>query len=237
MPKARFERSFPRVFRGAMAVVGMTLVAGCGSSLASHASPSASVSSRQTEKTAPVPSSHAASGAAQGSSSAPSSSSGASVVGSSSSPSPAKTSPVVSVSPWLRYNPSTKEAYLTVVSGYNGVNGGYNFDGAANGFLVVRIPTGWRVTVVFHNNSIFAHSLAVVADAGATAPAFSGAGLSSDALTAGINQGQTVKMQFVAGAPGTYRLACLVPSHEADGMWDRFIVTSGGLPSIGFGGQ
>lgn len=133
---------------------------------------------------------------------------------------------------WLTYQASAKTATLKLVAAYNGNSGGFNYDGYGNGKMVVSIPTGWKVTVNLTNKSSLPHSAAIVTNASATTPAFSGASIPSAELTSGIGQGQTATFTFTAGAPGTYRIACLVPGHEALGMWDTLQVTSGGTPSV-----
>jgi len=39
-------------------------------------------------------------------------------------------------------------------------------------------------------------------------------------------------LAFIASQPGTYALVCAVSRHAEFGMWDTFIVTKGGMPSI-----
>jgi len=135
--------------------------------------------------------------------------------------------------PWMTYSPAAKTATLKLVAGYNTNLGGFNFNGYGNGRMVVSIPTGWKVTVDFSNQGQLPHSVAIVHTKTSTAPAFPGAGLAGGLLTSGLAQGKAATFTFVAGAPGTYRIVCLVPGHEAAGMWDTFVVTGAGtLPSI-----
>lgn len=143
---------------------------------------------------------------------------------------PSTSSPPTSTSKFLTVNASAKTATLTLIAGYNGAASGFNFNGEAKGAMVVSIPTGWRVTVDFSNKGVLPHSAAIVANATATSPAFPGAGIAS--LTTGLASGQATTFAFTTGAPGSYRIACLVPGHEALGMWDTFDVTSSGTPSL-----
>jgi hypothetical protein len=48
---------------------------------------------------------------------------------------------------WLVVHAARKTVKLTLISAYNNVNNGYNFDGYANGTMVVTIPVGWTVHV------------------------------------------------------------------------------------------
>jgi sulfocyanin len=165
-------------------------------------------------------------GASSGGSAAPSSSASPSSSTASSSASKGATSP------WMTYQTSTKTVTLKLVAGYNSNLSGFNFNGYGNGQMVISVPSGWKVTVDFSNQGQLPHSAAVVTTATSSAPAFPGAGLPSSELASGIASGQTATFSFTAGAPGTYRIACLVPGHEGLGMWDTFKVTSGGTPSV-----
>lgn len=135
-------------------------------------------------------------------------------------------------SQYLSYSASAKTVTLTLIGGMNGTAGGFNFNGEAKGAMVVTVPTGWKVTVHYSNKGVLPHSAAIVTNATATSPAFPGAGLSGASLTSGIPSGSSATFSFTTGAAGTYRIACLVPGHEALGMWDVFKVTTSGTPSI-----
>lgn len=136
-----------------------------------------------------------------------------------------------SASPWLTYQTRTKTAYLTVVAGYDAAHGGLNFDGYSNGRLVFRVPVGWNVTVRFVNRGQLPHSVAVTR-ADSTRPAFPGASVPLAELRTGLGPGQSTIFTFRPTATGSFRLACLVPGHEGEGMWDRFVVTAGGVPAV-----
>jgi uncharacterized cupredoxin-like copper-binding protein len=41
-----------------------------------------------------------------------------------------------------------------------------------------------------------------------------------------------VHFNFVPNKAGKYAIVCAVPGHAAGGMWDVFMVTKGGKPSI-----
>ena len=164
--------------------------------------------------------------------SSPSSSSSASAPPSSST-SPSSQSPSSpSAAKFLSVNAAAKTVTLTVVASYTGTNSGLNFDGFAKGAMTVTVPTGWKVDVNFSNKGPLPHSVAVVSGANSTSPAFPGAAMPSSELQSGIAAGQSTSFSFTAGKPGSYRIACLVPGHETLGMWDRFVVSSAGQPSI-----
>jgi hypothetical protein len=49
---------------------------------------------------------------------------------------------------WLSANTAARQVTLTLVAGYNGTYGGFNFDGYGRGALLFRVPAGWRITVL-----------------------------------------------------------------------------------------
>ena len=132
-------------------------------------------------------------------------------------------------SPPLSVDRSARTVHLLLVAAANGVNGGFNFDGAAKGAMTVTVPAGWRVEVTCENASTtLTHSCAVVTASGRLA--FPGASVAN--ATEGLAPGGEGSFSFVAARPGAYRVACLVPGHEIAGMWDRLVVTAGGKPAI-----
>jgi predicted small lipoprotein YifL len=137
----------------------------------------------------------------------------------------------ISAAAALQTEDSAHRVTLTIAAGVG--NGGFNLNGYRNGALTIRVPVGWTVTVHFENRSPLANSLAVVTDAGATSPAFAGAGLPAKQLHTGLSRGTSATFSFVAARPGTYRLASLVAGHEESGQWVRFLVTPGGQPAYG----
>jgi len=124
---------------------------------------------------------------------------------------------------------------LTVIAAYNSNVSGFNFDGDGKGKLVVSVPAGYTVNVVFSNKSAIPHSALFTLYSKRTSPAsfplaFKGA--ASPNPTVGITVGAVQKFSFVASKPGTYALVCAVPGHAVAGMWDTFKVTQGGKPSL-----
>ena len=136
----------------------------------------------------------------------------------------------------LLANTRARTVQLTLDASATGANGGFNFDGYSNGALSVSVPVGWTVHVSCNNDSsTISHSCAIVGDrpASTIAPpiAFPGASI-PDPSGGGLPLGGSESFTFVASRVGRYRMTCLVPGHEAAGMWDWFIVTAGGRPSV-----
>lgn len=144
-------------------------------------------------------------------------------------PSPSATSSTVTLDQWASYDSATQTFTLKLEAGYQDLNRGLNFDGKYKGQMVVTVPLGWTVTINFSNQGSINHSAAVVTASG-TSPVFAGA--STPDPTVGTVPGQAAPFTFTASQVGSYRIACLLPGHEGLGMWDSFIVASGGLPSV-----
>jgi hypothetical protein len=145
------------------------------------------------------------------------------------SPSPTATPSAVTLDQWVSYDSATKTVTWKLAAGSSTVNLGLNFDGYDKGAMTVTVPVGWSVTADFSNVGSINHSAAVVTSSGTT-PVFTGAETPSP--TTGTAPGQTATFTFSASTEGSYRLACLMPGHEAKGMWVGFVVASGGLPSV-----
>jgi Sulfocyanin (SoxE) domain len=107
---------------------------------------------------------------------------------------------------------------------------GFSYDGFSNGQMTVCVPQGWKVTAQCTNKTTVPHSCAVVENATATSPAFSGA-TTKDPVT-GLQPGESESFTFSPDRTGQFRIVCLVPGHEDAGMWDYFNVTSTGDPLI-----
>jgi hypothetical protein len=134
---------------------------------------------------------------------------------------------------------SPKTARLVVVSAYNAVNYGMNFNGFAKGGARYTIPQGWTVSVVFTNNSPVPHSAIVVEKPVVKKlqmgePAFKGA--STPYPVRGTTGKVGVPFQFVADEAGEFAIACGFPSHSANGHWIAFDVSAAATaPSLQFG--
>ncbi len=129
----------------------------------------------------------------------------------------------------LRSDATAKTVSLTLVAGYNGANSGFNFDGYSGGNVEIDVPQGWAVTITCSNKGPLNHSCAVVADEAASQPVFTGATTPNPG--AGLPAGQQANFTFKPDRTGTYRIACLVPGHEPEGMWIVFRVVGSGSPA------
>ena len=141
---------------------------------------------------------------------------------------------------FLSVDPITpKTARLVVVSAYNPVNYGMNFNGFAKGGARYTIPQGWTVSVSFTNNSPVPHSAIVVEKPVVKKlqmgePAFKGA--STPYPVRGTTGKGGVAFQFVADEAGEFAIACGFPSHSANGHWIAFDISpTATAPSLQFG--
>jgi sulfocyanin len=139
---------------------------------------------------------------------------------------------------WLVATTTTRTITLTLIAAYTSALSGFNFNGYGHGEMVMSVPVGSHVTVIFRNRSALPHSALVTTYARKTSttgfsPVFSGA--SSPDAARGIAAGQTQRFSFVADRVGSYALVCAVPGHAAAGMWDVLQVTQGGKAALRFG--
>jgi hypothetical protein len=118
---------------------------------------------------------------------------------------------------------------ITLIASYDGVNGGFNFDGYSR-FLMWTVPRGWTVRVVCKNRGPARHSCVVVRSIDSTKPAFRGAAI-PDPVN-GLYGGQSGRFTFRARKKGVYRLASVVPGDELARMWDVLKITRGGKPTV-----
>lgn len=136
---------------------------------------------------------------------------------------------------WLVINAKARAVTLTLIAGYNNALSSFNFDGYGNGKMVISVPRGYRVKVVFSNKAQFPHSAVFTPFAAKDRQdgyplAFKGS--ASPDPTDGLLAGSTQRFSFVASKTGTYALVCGVPGHEPIGMWDVLKVTSGGAAHL-----
>jgi hypothetical protein len=129
----------------------------------------------------------------------------------------------------LSSDPAARTVSFTLFAGYNGANSGLNFDGHSSGNLEIDAPKGWAVTITCSNKGPLNHSCAVVADEAASQPLFTGATTQNPG--AGLAAGQQASFTFKPDRAGTFRIVCLVPGHEPEGMWIVFKVVGSGSPA------
>jgi hypothetical protein len=131
----------------------------------------------------------------------------------------------------LSFDANTKTVSLRLIAAYNDVYGGFNFNGYGKGQVLVEVPRGWRVNVrCVNNSSTMYHSCAIVRGVSGRTPAFPGA--ASPGPQHGLPPRHKVAFSFLPTKIGTYRIACLVPGHEQEGMWDVLDVTHARTPAV-----
>ncbi|HXH95836.1 MAG TPA: sulfocyanin-like copper-binding protein, partial [Gaiellaceae bacterium] len=118
---------------------------------------------------------------------------------------------------FIRVDARQRIVDVTLIAGYDTSNNGFNFDGYSR-YLMWTVPRGWLVRVTCTNQGALRHSCAVVEGPSSTKPAFPGA--SSPSPVRGLAHGKTARFSFRATKTGVYRVACLVPGHEAARMYD-----------------
>jgi hypothetical protein len=138
---------------------------------------------------------------------------------------------------WFKSDSAGSKVELALVAGFNGVNGGMNFNGATAGALTLTVPIHWTVVLHFRNNDqVLPHSAQVIAavtpvPVGKVATAF------DHAATGRMEQGLPTEghedVKFVADRAGSFLIFCAVPGHGAAGMWIRLAVSPGvGVPVL-----
>lgn len=154
----------------------------------------------------------------------------ASIVGAGAGALAGQAAPVKVDPSWLTVDAATSSVGFKLVAGFNGANGGMNFNGATKGILTLTVPVNWHVTLHFRNDDPnFPHSVAVTAftdpvPASPGKPAFAGA-ISKNA-TQGAGADSKEDIHFTAAQPGSYLILCAVPGHAAAGMWIRLVVSA-----------
>jgi plastocyanin len=125
---------------------------------------------------------------------------------------------------WVRWDPASKTADLTLTAAYNQVGSGFNFDGYNSGHLTITVPLGAKVTVSFTNKADLAHSVVITPYADRTlAGNFPLAFPGSSSPNPGTGMAKIKVPQvfsFTASKAGTYAIVCGVPGHALGGMWD-----------------
>ncbi len=122
-----------------------------------------------------------------------------------------------------------KVVAVTLIASKTNANGGFNFNGYANGKMTVTVPVRWRVTVHYQNASPLRHSFNVISYTGKqpdslVPPVFRGA-TTKDPVS-GIGAGREETLTFVAERAGKYEFLCGVLGHAQAGMWNYLVVSS-----------
>jgi len=131
----------------------------------------------------------------------------------------------------LSFDARTKKVSLRLIAAYNNVYGGFNFNGYGKGQVLVEVPRGWRVNVrCVNNSSTMRHSCAIVRGVSGRTAAFPGA--ASPGPQYGLAPRHKAAFSFLPTKIGTYRIVCLVPGHEQEGMWDVLDVTHDRTPTV-----
>lgn len=143
--------------------------------------------------------------------------------------------PSQTISRWLSWNAASHTATLTLIANYNNTLSGFNFNGYGDGKMVVSVPMGAHVDVHFSNKGSVPHSAVITFYTDRTSTsgipdAFRGAHTPNP--TSGTTAGSPQSFSFTANKAGKYAIVCAVPGHDVAGMWDVFVVTSGGAPSV-----
>jgi plastocyanin len=131
---------------------------------------------------------------------------------------------------WVRWDPSSNTASVTIQAAYNEVGSGFNFDGYNMGHLTIIVPLRAKVVVDFTNRSDVPHSVVITAynlrsSVGPFPPAFPGASIPNP--SAGVANLKVPEVfSFTASKVGTYAMVCGVPGHAVGGMWDVFQVAN-----------
>jgi Sulfocyanin (SoxE) domain len=137
----------------------------------------------------------------------------------------------VPLSAWLSFHASAETVSVRLIAAYNDVYDGFNFNGYGKGQVLVEVPLGWRVNVrCVNNSSSMPHSCAIVRGVSGRTSAFPGA--ASPGPQYGLPPRHSAAFSFLAARAGTYRIVCLVPGHEQEGMWDVLDVTHDRLPAV-----
>ena len=133
-------------------------------------------------------------------------------------------------SKYIQVDAAARTALVTLIAGYPATDFQFNYDGYANGALVLTIPAGWTVTVQCENRGTVANSCAVVRSRDDPVPV--DPTWSTPNPQRGLDPGTSASFSFTPETPGTYRIASLVGGSEASGMWADLEVTAGGGASL-----
>jgi plastocyanin len=140
---------------------------------------------------------------------------------------------------FLSLSADGKKVRIVLISAFNGVNYGMNFNGFAKGQAKFVLPVGADVEVAFTNRSPVPHSVVVVERPQVKRlqmgePSFAGATTPNAVRGTTGTKGET--FSFKATEAGDYAFACGFPSHAANGHWITLEVSDKAtLPSLQLG--
>lgn len=130
---------------------------------------------------------------------------------------------------WLKVFPKAHRVVITVIAADTKANNGFNFDGYAKGKANFVIPLGWKVSLKFSNHASLPHSLAIASGHGNSPklPKIGGKTVQTPNAKSGVTKGKTETLTFIAKPAGHYFVVCIVPGHDAAGMWDHLTINKG----------
>jgi hypothetical protein len=131
---------------------------------------------------------------------------------------------------YIHVDNASRSAIVTLIAGHPATDSQFNYDGYANGALVLTVPTGWRITIQCLNHGTVPNSCAIVRGPHNTAPV--DLSWSTPDPQRGIDAGQSASFEFTPSTVGSYRIASLVGGNEASGMWLDLEVVSSGRPTL-----
>lgn len=140
---------------------------------------------------------------------------------------------------FLSLSADGKKVRIILISAFNGVNYGMNFNGFAKGQAKFVLPVGADVEVAFTNRSPVPHSVVVVERPQVKRlqmgePAFTGA--TTPNAVRGTTGTKGESFTFKASEAGDFAFACGFPSHAANGHWITLEVSDKAtLPSLQLG--
>jgi len=140
---------------------------------------------------------------------------------------------------WFHADDATKTIHMTITAGLTDAKNYWNFNGGHDGNMAITVPEGYAVTIdLINRDPAMAHSLGISSVTGnfgivEPSPAFEGAITADPASMADATlPGETERIQFTAGAAGSYSMICFVPGHAAAGMWIHFHVSADGTKGV-----
>ena len=134
------------------------------------------------------------------------------------------------VAQFIHVDELSRSAVITLIAGHPATDNQFNYNGYASGTLLLTVPVGWQVTIQCQNHGTVPNSCSVVSGAHSKAPV-DPAWTTSDPQS-GLSPGQSSSFLFEPAEVASYRIASLVGSNEASGMWAELEVVAGGKPSL-----